>query len=121
MTGLVKEEILTRQAELGYTIQQGRLKFDFLLLDPAEFLTEAVNFAYLDVNGKTQQVLIPTGSLVYTICQVPVLLQTGGQPGITIFRSDGSSQQIAGHELDQAASQRIFKRTGEITRLIVQV
>ena len=33
MTGMVKEEILTRQMELGFSIENGHLVFDFLLLD----------------------------------------------------------------------------------------
>ena len=38
MTGSVKEEILTRQAELGMSIENGNLVFDFLLFDRNEFL-----------------------------------------------------------------------------------
>ena len=38
MTGQVKEEILTRQAELGLRIQDGRLTFDPFLLNPDELL-----------------------------------------------------------------------------------
>ena len=39
MTGMVKEEIITRQVELGLSIENGNLGFDFLLLDRREFLS----------------------------------------------------------------------------------
>jgi hypothetical protein len=38
MTGMVKEEILTRQMELGFSIEHGCNVFDFTLLDRDEFL-----------------------------------------------------------------------------------
>jgi hypothetical protein len=33
MTGMVKEEILTRQMELGFSIEEGKIVFDFLLFE----------------------------------------------------------------------------------------
>src|SRR5512147_460941 len=44
MTGMVKEEILTRQMELGFSIKDGKIVFDFLMLDSNEFLTEPTEF-----------------------------------------------------------------------------
>jgi hypothetical protein len=121
MTGLVKEEILTRQAELGFFIEGGNLKFDFLLLDQNEFLSAPVDFAYFDVNGAKQTIELDAGCLAYTICQVPVVLQKSIKNSVTVHYADRGSQQFAGHVLDSVNSQHIFKRDGVIHRLIVSI
>jgi hypothetical protein len=121
MTGQVKEEILTRQAELGYSIEDGRLVFDMLLLDPRELLTAPALFTYLDVNGGQQAVALHAGSLAYSICQVPVILTLSNENCITVHFSQGDSLQIEGHQLDSANSQHIFQRDGKIHHLLVSI
>ena len=119
MTGLVKEEILTRQAELGYTVQDGRLIFDLQLFDPAELLTTPMLYAYLDVNNQRQTLELQAGCLAYTICQTPVILQADQKPGITIHWAGGSLQHIEGQALDHATSRHIFLRDGQVHHLRV--
>jgi hypothetical protein len=119
MTGLVKEEILTRQAELGLRIEQGRLVFDPLLLDTRELLASPDVYTYLDVNGKTQSLQLDAGSLVYTICQTPVVLKRTGKPSITVLFSDGHTQHFEGNGLDVENSRHIFERDGVLNYLIV--
>jgi hypothetical protein len=70
MTGMVKEEILTRQRELGCSIENGQLAFDFLLLDTNEFLAEPTEFDYRDLDGEPSQIRLPADSIAYSICQV---------------------------------------------------
>ena len=48
MTGMVKEEILTRQQELGLPMADGKLSFDHLLLDRKEFLEKACHIQLLE-------------------------------------------------------------------------
>ena len=84
MTGSVKEEILTRQVELGLSIENGNLAFDFLLLDRQEFLVASSVFSYWSVDGQQQQIELKAGSLAYSICQVPVILQASNEMSITI-------------------------------------
>ena len=74
MTGMVKEEIITRLVELGLSIENGDLGFDFPLLDRHEFLVEPAEFSYWSVDGKQQRIKLEVGSLAYSICQVPVIL-----------------------------------------------
>ncbi len=119
MTGMVKEEILARQVELGYTVEQGRLVFDLLLLDPAELLSGPADYTYLDVHGARQTLALQPAALAYTICQTPVVLQSGSEAGITVQFANGSTQQIEGNTLDAANSRHIFQRDGAVRSLKV--
>ena len=85
MTGMVKEEILTRQVELGFFIDQGKLAFDFLLLNGNEFLADPTVFTYFGVDGNQEQIDLAAGSLAYLICQVPVILQASNENCITLY------------------------------------
>jgi len=119
MTGLVKEEILTRQAELGLDIESGRLIFEPFLLDPQELLTAPTSYSYPDVNGQQQNIDLKAGSLVYSICQTPVVLKKSKDSSIRVHFSDGSSQHVEGNILDTVNSQHIFLRDGRVHHLLV--
>jgi hypothetical protein len=121
MTGMVKEEILTRQMELGFSIENGHLVFDFLLLDGDELLAKPVEFAYQNVHGKQEQMELPAGSIAYTICQVPIILQASDGPCIKVYLSDDNTQQIDGYVLDSVNSRHIFQRDGIVHHLVVSV
>ncbi|MBL8133913.1 MAG: hypothetical protein JNL42_18775 [Anaerolineae bacterium] len=121
MTGLVKEEILTRYGEVGFFIEDGALVFDPLLLDRQEFLDEPSIFGYLDVAGRRQHLDLTPGSLAYTICQTPVVLEASNTEGMAVHFADGRVQQLDGHVLDAAFSRHIFARDGQISRLTVRV
>jgi hypothetical protein len=121
MTGLVKEEILTRQVELGYRVENGQLVFDLAMFDPKELLTAPAAFAYLDVSGQQRETALEPGSLAYTICQVPVILRSGERPGITVHWADGRQEQIEGHTLSGTVSRHIFLRDGKVGLLNVSI
>jgi hypothetical protein len=121
MTGMVKEEILTRQMELGFSIENGNIKFDFLLLDKQEFLAARTTYTYWNVDGKQEQIECPAGSIMYSICQVPVILQASDRPSITVHRADGSVQEINGYILDGENSRHIFQRDGIVNHLTVSI
>jgi hypothetical protein len=121
MTGLVKEEILTRQVELGFFIDQGALIFDFLLLNRDEFLAEPAVFAYFGVDGNQEKIDLKVGSLAYLICQVPVILQSSNENCITLYFANGSTQIINGHVLDAINSRHIFQRDGVVHHLVVSM
>jgi hypothetical protein len=121
MTGLVKEEILTRQSELGFSVEGGKIIFDFMLLDKSEFLTESTEFRYWDVNNKLQSIELPEGVIAYTICQVSVVLQTSDKKSVTVHFSDGRTQTVEGHKLDADTSGHIFRRDGVVRRLDVSI
>jgi hypothetical protein len=119
MTGVVKEEILARQAELGLVVQDGRLSFDLCLLDMNELLPTSDIFSWLDVMGRYQTIDLPSGSLGYTICQVPVVLQVASEKCIRIYFSDGSQETIPSHILDCDNSRHIFQRDGVVHHIEV--
>jgi hypothetical protein len=121
MTGMVKEEILTRQMELGCSIENGNIKFDFLLFDDHEYPPAPSTFAYWNVNGQRETITCPAGSVAYSVCQIPVIVRASDKSAIEIHFSDGSLRQIAGHVLDETASSQIFKRDGHIHHLVVTV
>jgi len=119
MTGAVKEEILTRQAELGLLIENGCLVFDTLLLNQSELLSKPMLFAYDDAEGQLQEIELSAGSLAYSICQVPIILQTSDQAYIEVHQKNGDIQQIDGHVLDFENSRHIFSRDGIVNQLKV--
>jgi len=119
MTGLVKEEILARQAELGLTIEEGCLVFSPLLIDQAELLVEPSVFAFLDSTGQQRDLDLLPGTLAYTFCQTPIILQVGDKAEIRIEYIDDSKQTIPGYRLDRSNSQHVFQRDGEVKKITV--
>ncbi len=121
MTGLVKEVILSRQAELGLFVEDGRLAFDTTLLDRSEFLADPAPFFYLDVHGREQHIELQPGSLAYSICQTPVVVQLSNRQQIAVHFADGSLRIVDGHTLDAATSGHIFQRSGIVRYLTLSV
>ena len=119
MTGMVKEEILARLTELGLSIENGLLAFHFLLFNQDELLDGPSVYAYQDVHGQPGQIELPAHALAYSICQVPIILQSAAENALTVFASDGSQQKIEGHLLDAASTCHIFQRDGAIHHLVV--
>jgi hypothetical protein len=121
MTGQVKEEIITRQAEVGLVIENGCLTFNSLLLDQRELLTTPAVFDYQDIAGKQQRIELPAGCLAYTVCQVPIVIQKAKTPGIVIHLTDGKVHTIEGSHLDLTHSRHIFQRNGTVHHLVVNI
>ncbi|HSB66973.1 MAG TPA: hypothetical protein VLD65_10360, partial [Anaerolineales bacterium] len=119
MTGLVKEEILTRISELGLLIENGQLIFDPLLLDPEELLTNPSVFSWLDIADQTQSIEIAQGSLAFTFCQVPFILFASQDRKIEVYRSDGRIDLLGGQVLDKQNSRHIFMRDGLIHHVCI--
>jgi hypothetical protein len=121
MTGMVKEEILTRQMELGLSIENGAILFDFLMLDKQEFLSQPTVYDYWNTKGHREQIECPAGTILYSVCQVPVILQASNERCMELHFSNGSVQKFNGHNLDLVNSQHIFQRDGVIHHLVVSV
>ena len=119
MTGLVKEELLTRQVELGYTVVQGCLVFEPLLFDKTDLLAAPGEFTYLDVRDTVQSLTLPADSMAYTICQVPVIVTHSDYPSIKVHFANSSTTLLPGSEMDLVNSQHIFNRDGVIHHLAV--
>jgi hypothetical protein len=119
MTGMVKEEILTRQKELCFSVDDGCITLDSLLLDKKEFLTEPSVYMYWNVAGEREQIDLPAGTLAYSICQVPVILQISDEKCIDIHDKDGNVQRMDASVLDLENSKHIFNRDGIIHHLVI--
>jgi hypothetical protein len=91
--------------------------FDLLLLNRNEFLVDPRTFSYWGVDGQRQQMELKAGSMAYTICQVPVILQASKETYIKVYLTNGNTQQIEGHVLDPVNSRHIFQRNGVVHHL----
>ena len=122
MTGQVKEEILTRRGELGVSVADGRLRFAPRLLGRDEFLATARRFDYRDVSGAPCALSVPAGSLVFTLCQVPVVYNgDAAAPCIRVEYADGDTAEVPGDTLDAALSRAVFMRGGRVKALRVDI
>jgi hypothetical protein len=118
MTGQVKEEILTRRGELGVWVEDGAVCFHPFLLRPGEFVEQSEDFRYFDINGEAQSLALSTGSLAFTLCQVPVVYErTVDKSWIRVLFTDGTSAEHPGNILDAQLSAEIFSRSGRIARI----
>ena len=121
MTGQVKEEILTRWAELGIRVAGGTLAFAPRLLRLTEFFSKPHDFAYVAADGNEKIWKLQAGSLAFTYCQIPVGYQLADAPSITIERRGNDTKTMPGNALGRADSEAVFARTGEISKLIVKI
>lgn len=119
MTGQVKEDIISRFGEMSAFVDNGCLNFSPAMIKRDEFLRSATRFDFFDVEGVKQWLDVDTGSLVFTICQVPVVVHEHGPHAIEITFADGSHRFNAGLRLDAESSRAIFRRNGSIRRLDV--
>ena len=118
MTGQVKEEIITRFAELGVLPEGGRLTFDPSIVQPEEFLTEPDTFRFVRTSGESEELSLEPGTLGFTVCQTPVIYRSG-MSGTKIFYSDGTNKQLLSTALGSEDSHDIFGRSGRIVRVEV--
>ena len=121
MTGQVKEDILSRFGELGIFVKGGKLCFEPSLLRQNEFLSEPSSSAYVDINGARQPLELSKNSLCFTYCQVPVIYRISESEEMEVIFSDGSSASIDSLELDVVHSKKIFDRSGEIQKVLVDI
>jgi hypothetical protein len=113
MTGLVKEELLTRPLEVGVRIQDGEVRFDPTLLRQSELLDQPESWPVLDVTMNPVDIELEVGSLGITLCQVPVVVSVAhDEPEVTVRFSDGTTRRIPGLALDREVSAEVFRRTG---------
>jgi hypothetical protein len=121
MTGQVKEEIMTRWGELGVKLEQGSLCFAPTLLRTDEFLQSESEFDYVTIQGETETLSLLPDSLAFTMCQIPVIYQRGGDALIEVVFENGRSATFPGSCLDGETTQHILNRDGQIKRVVVTV
>ena len=121
MTGQVKEDILTRMAELGVIVKDGCIHFNPSLLRKNEFLSETAEFSFYDIQNNHIKLLLPKNSLAFIYCQIPIIYKISNYSSITIT-FDKDTQVIEGQlVLDRALSKTIFERSGAIKKMEVSI
>jgi hypothetical protein len=122
MTGLVKEELLTRPLEVGIRVEEGAIVFDPVLLRRAELLEQAESWSVLDLGLRPVEITLDEGSLGVTVCQVPVIVSaTNEDPHIDVEFRDGTKSRIPGDRLDSSLSAEVFARSDSISTLHAHV
>ena len=121
MTGQVKEDVITRFGELGVFVKHGKLYFNPCLLRKEEFLSKETSFEYLSLLRGTQSIIIPSNSLAFTYCQVPIIYHISNKDHLEIIFKDGTSSKIDALVIDRITSEKIFKRTGDIVQINANV
>jgi hypothetical protein len=121
MTGQVKEDILTRIGELGVKVNKGKLQFNPSILDKNEFLTQSQEVCFINVEGSKNNFVLEKDSLAFTYCQVPIIYKKPTVNQMELFYKNGTIQRIDSLELDAEDSNKIFKRTAEIVKIIVSI
>ena len=123
MTGQVKEELLARFGELGVRVSGGLVKFEPALLRTREFVSEAREFKYLDVNNQWQELRVPKAGLAFTWCQTPVVMRLDdiASPALTINWENGTKQDLSELVLPPEASAELFIRSGAIRQLALVI
>ena len=120
MTGQVKEDILSRFAELGVQIKDSTLSFGLDLFDRDELLESEGEFTYCNVAGEFKMEPVPTRGFAYTLFQVPIIYQPSESDSIQVTLADGKEVSFEGTSLDEATSQLLFSRTGEVVKIACQ-
>jgi hypothetical protein len=115
MTGQVKEELLTRRAELGLRLRAGQLVVDPLLLSSRELSPTPTSWPAHGLE-------LPANALGYTLAGVPVIVRAGAdEPLIRVIGHRGDVEVSPGLALDVETTQRLLRRDGGITRVDVEL
>jgi hypothetical protein len=123
MTGQVKEEVLTRFAELGLRVDGGRVSIQPALLRTREFRAAETSLCYLDVDNAWQTLSLPASSLGFTWCQVPFVyvLDDDVPPGVMVEFDDGEHSHFTDLALPASLSRDLFERNGRVRQITVTI
>lgn len=121
MTGQVKEEILTRFGELGLLVEDAKIAFKPSLLKQNEFLTEADQFTFINLESNDQTIELLEGELGFTYCQVPFVYKVSEAANVEVILANDELIQLSSFELDTKLSNEIFSRSNAIKQVTVSI
>ncbi|MCH8567937.1 MAG: hypothetical protein LAT67_06725 [Balneolales bacterium] len=121
MTGQVKEDILAGFGELGVKVKDGLLCFDPYLLRTKELSTKAQELEFINLEGKKIPLGIPEQALCLSVCQVPVIYRSGDIDAVEVYFKNGTTRRFENICLDATASQEVFSRNGNISKILVSL
>ncbi len=64
---------------------------------------------------------LTANTLCFTYCQIPIVYKIANQNSIEIVYNDNSISKFNSLEIDEETSKKVFKRTGQIKQIIVNV
>jgi hypothetical protein len=120
MTGQVKEDMITRFAELGVDVEAGEVIFSPLMLRKSEFISEPVTWNYTTGNSE-QRLELASGTLAFTLCGVPVIYRLAESAAIEVDAGDEGVFSISGNRLGADWSAALFRRENRISQLLVDL
>ncbi len=124
MTGLVKEEILTRLGEWGLRIKGGQIHFTPRLLLRNELLTKPATFSYFSLAGPIATIDLHPNMAAFTFCQTPIVYRADESApalSLTVIRTGGIRHHIDANTLGPKLSTEIFRRSGAVSRVEVAI
>ncbi|WP_248722296.1 hypothetical protein [Seonamhaeicola sp. ML3] len=121
MTGQVKEDILSRIGELGVSVKSGILSFNPGLLRDSEFIKNPSVFDYKDIYGADRHIKLPSNSLAFTHCQIPIIYILGEKEEVTVNLKNNQKLIFNNGALDLGTSQSVFERKGDIDHIVVSI
>jgi hypothetical protein len=116
LTGMVKEGILCRFAELGVELQNGVLRFNPRLLRKVEFTTAPSQHELRCSHAQRLPMELPENALLFTIAQTPVVYVSSDndQPRIEVQLANGQSLSLDSDTLSADLTNDILYRSGRI-------
>ena len=119
MTGQVKEDIIARFSELGVGVLNGQINFKNKIFKESEYLSKKSNFNYVDVKGKKQNITVEKDSLVFTLCQIPIIYKKSKNYGVKVMYKNSKIEKLSDLQLSENISQKVFNRDGSISKIEV--
>ena len=119
MTGQVKEDVISRFAELGVRVRSGEVRFEPSYLARDEFSTQPAEWRYAAAGEQHEQ--LPAGSLAFLLCGVPVVYRLADTARIRVHADGAEAQWRPGNALGPELSAALFRRDGTVKRIDVEV
>ena len=119
LTGMVKEGILCRFAELGVSYRDGEIVFRPRLLRQGEFLSQPGSCELITADGESETFTVPESGLLFTLCQTPILYLRSDEtaPRMEVLLSNGTTRIISSDTLPAELATGLINRTGYIRRI----
>ena len=95
-------------------MEDGQIVFRPVLLRASEWREEPGTFELVDVLGYDGAVDLPTGSLAFTFCQVPVVYKHAEALKVRVVKADGTAVDCPDGRILADLSASIFERRGEV-------
>jgi hypothetical protein len=118
MTGQVKEDIISRYGELGVVVKNGEIHFAPTLLLNSEYLNTGGSCTLKSKNADTI-LRYDKNSLVFTLCEVPVIYKKDSKTQLDIEFTDGTQLNFSRIYINIDLSREIFERRSNISKIVV--